>query len=54
MDREKSVLNNFLSSTLREVWNHRASWPFTEPVDTTEVTDYLDVITDPIGKCRMN
>lgn len=27
---------------------HRSAWPFHEPVDTTVVTDYLDVIKDPI------
>lgn len=52
VDREKANLNNFLQSVLKEVRNHRAAWPFTDPVDTDEVTDYLDVVSDPIGEYR--
>ena len=50
VDREKATLSNFLQSALKDVRSHRAAWPFTDPVDTTEVTDYLDVVSDPIGK----
>lgn len=48
IDRERVALQSFLSNVLREVFNHRAAWPFLEPVDTSEVPDYLDVVTDPI------
>jgi histone acetyltransferase len=48
MDRERVALQLFLNNILREVFNHRAAWPFLEPVDTSEVPDYLDVVTDPI------
>lgn len=49
MDRERAALQTFLERTVREVHAHKASWPFLEPVDTEAVTDYLSVITDPIG-----
>jgi histone acetyltransferase len=47
-DRERAALQLFFNGILREVYNHRAAWPFLEPVDTSEVPDYLDVVSDPI------
>ena len=32
---------------------HDASWPFQEPVDTSEVEDYLTVIKDPIDLSKI-
>lgn len=49
-ERERQALSNALHQAFKEVKGHRASWPFLEPVDTDEVNDYLDVITDPIGE----
>jgi len=45
---------------LAELKKHEASWPFVQPVNTDEVTDYLDFIKYPMGAhnvtalyCRM-
>lgn len=35
-----------------ELTAHAHSWPFHEPVNADEVTDYYDVITEPMGKLR--
>lgn len=47
-DRQKSHLKSELLSIVRKTEDQQFSWPFREPVDTTEVTDYLEVIKDPI------
>jgi histone acetyltransferase len=33
-----------------ELRAHAHSWPFHEAVNADEVTDYYDVITEPMGK----
>jgi hypothetical protein len=53
VDRERAALSSFLRNTVGEVRAHKSSWPFLEPVNTDEVTDYLDVITDPIGEAHL-
>ena len=35
---------------LTAVEKHHASWPFLDPVCTEDVTDYLDVVKEPMGK----
>jgi len=47
-DRQQQALQNILRMLLKDIKHHSHSWPFLDPVDTNEVTDYLDVITDPI------
>jgi hypothetical protein len=39
-------MNFMLKQTVR---NSACAWPFLEPVDPSEVTDYYDFIKDPIG-----
>ena len=34
---------------LSELQNHSAAWPFLQPVNGEEVTDYYDVIKNPMG-----
>ncbi|KAG7355101.1 bromodomain containing protein [Nitzschia inconspicua] len=48
LDRAKNALKSELLSIVRKVEEQQYSWPFREPVDTTEVKDYLDVIKEPI------
>ena len=43
-------LKGQLEKLMTAVKSHPSAWPFHQPVDTNEVTDYLDVIADPIGK----
>jgi hypothetical protein len=38
---------------LAELKKHEASWPFVQPVNTDEVTDYLDIIKYPMGTCAL-
>jgi len=46
--REQGNLTSQLQSLLKSVHSHPQSWPFLTAVNTEEVTDYLDVISDPI------
>eukprot|EP00937_MAST-01D_sp_MAST-1D-sp2_P001111 g1111.t1 len=46
--REEGHLQTQLRHYLKIVKANTSSWPFQEPVNTDEVTDYLDVVTDPI------
>jgi histone acetyltransferase len=48
LDRAKNALKSELMSIIRKVEDQQYAWPFREPVDTTEVNDYLDVIKEPI------
>ncbi|OLL26183.1 Histone acetyltransferase GCN5, partial [Neolecta irregularis DAH-3] len=34
---------------LNELQNHASAWPFVQPVNKDEVTDYYDVIKEPMG-----
>lgn len=47
-DRQKNALKSDLLALVRKIEEQQFAWPFREPVDTQEVTDYLDVVTDPI------
>jgi histone acetyltransferase len=47
-DRQRNHLKSELLSIVRKIEDQQFAWPFREPVDTTEVTDYLTVIKDPI------
>ncbi|KID81035.1 histone acetyltransferase GCN5 [Metarhizium guizhouense ARSEF 977] len=39
---------NQLLRLLNDMLNHSSAWPFLVPVDCDEVTDYYDVITEPM------
>ncbi|CAG8384428.1 unnamed protein product [Penicillium salamii] len=41
-------LRNELRSFLNQIQNHKHAWPFLKPVNKEEVTDYYDVIKNPI------
>jgi histone acetyltransferase len=47
-DRQKTALKSELLSMLRKIEEQQFAWPFREPVDTTAVPDYLEVIKEPI------
>ena len=47
-DRQKSALKNEFLAMIRKIEEQQYAWPFREPVDTTEVPDYLEVIKEPI------
>ncbi|XP_076270136.1 gcn5 acetyltransferase isoform X2 [Rhynchophorus ferrugineus] len=42
------TLTNMLKTVLTAVKNHESSWPFRQPVDKDEVTDYYDHIKYPM------
>lgn len=48
VDRAKTALKSELLAIVRKVEEQQFSWPFREPVDTSEVKDYLEVIKEPI------
>mmetsp|Transcript_11176 Transcript_11176/g.33103 ORF Transcript_11176/g.33103 Transcript_11176/m.33103 type:complete len:403 (-) Transcript_11176:60-1268(-) len=52
-DRKGNQLKSDLLALVRKVEEQQFSWPFREPVDTTEVKDYLDIIKDPIDLSTM-
>ena len=31
---------------------HRSAWPFLNPVDPEQVSDYYNIIKDPMGGCQ--
>lgn len=47
-DRARSALRSEMLTIVRKVDEQQFAWPFREPVDTSEVKDYLDVIKEPI------
>ena len=47
-DQKKDLLKKELLSLVHKVQEKQFAWCFREPVDTTEVTDYLEMIKDPI------
>ena len=53
-DRQKNHLKSELLQILRKLEEQHFSWPFREPVDTSEVTDYLDIVKDPIDLSTMD
>lgn len=50
VEPKKSRLYEFMKSILSELQSHAAAWPFMEPVNPAEVTDYYSVIKEPMGK----
>ena len=54
IDPGKSVIYEILRPILTELQNHASSWPFREPVNTAEVTDYLSVIKEPMDLRTMD
>lgn len=47
-DKKKHQLKSELLALVSKVQDQQYSWCFRDPVDTNEVQDYLDVVTDPI------
>jgi histone acetyltransferase len=47
-DRQKSALKSDLLAIVRKIEEQQFAWPFREPVDTSEVADYLEVVKEPI------
>jgi histone acetyltransferase len=47
-DQKKHLLKGELLMYINKVLDQQFAWCFRDPVDTTEVTDYLSVISDPI------
>lgn len=47
-DRQKNALKSELLALVRKTEEQQSAWPFREPVDTSEVHDYLDVVKEPI------
>jgi histone acetyltransferase len=47
-DRQKTALKSELLAMIRKIEEQQYAWPFREPVDTSEVADYLEVIREPI------
>mmetsp|Transcript_15479 Transcript_15479/g.23615 ORF Transcript_15479/g.23615 Transcript_15479/m.23615 type:complete len:259 (+) Transcript_15479:107-883(+) len=47
-DRQRSALKTEMLQILKKIDEQQCVWPFRLPVDTTEVTDYLEIIKDPI------
>ena len=46
--QQKLTLKQDLLALVKRVEEQQFAWPFREPVDTSEVPDYLDVIAEPI------
>eukprot|EP01052_Picozoa_sp_SAG31_P023812 SAG31_NODE_1987_length_6724_cov_18.235925_3_plen_247_part_00 len=46
--QQQQLLQKLLRQVLKEIKGHSHSWPFAEPVNTDEVTEYLTVIKDPV------
>jgi histone acetyltransferase len=47
-DQKKDMLKKELLALVQKVQEKQFSWCFRDPVDTNEVTDYLEVVKDPI------
>jgi len=48
VDRQKNHMKSEMLTIIRKTEEQAFSWPFREPVDTSEVKDYLEIIKDPI------
>jgi hypothetical protein len=48
VDRQDSTLKSEVLSSFRWMEERQFVWTFREPVDTSAVADYLDVIKEPI------
>ena len=42
----------FMEKLLLQMNQHPSSWAFTTPVNAAEVTDYYDVIKEPMGELQ--
>mmetsp|Transcript_18367 Transcript_18367/g.23827 ORF Transcript_18367/g.23827 Transcript_18367/m.23827 type:complete len:136 (+) Transcript_18367:46-453(+) len=47
-ERQKNQIKSDMLTILRKIDEQQFAWPFREPVDTTDVKDYLNVISNPI------
>jgi len=45
---KKNQIKSDMLTILRKIDEQQFAWPFREPVDTTDVKDYLNVISNPI------
>lgn len=45
---------NQMRHLVAELRDHASSWPFQDPVNADEVTDYYEIIREPMGKLRMD
>lgn len=52
-ERGKAGLKHELLAIIQRIEEQQFAWPFREPVDTSEVPDYLDVISEPIDLSTM-
>ncbi|KAI9139014.1 hypothetical protein BKA69DRAFT_1040483 [Paraphysoderma sedebokerense] len=46
--KPKSELHSVFLKLLDDLRNHNSSWPFTEPVDGSQVPDYYQIIKEPM------
>jgi len=53
-DLQRNHLKSELLGIVRKIEDQHFAWPFREPVDTSEVKDYLDVIKEPIDLSTMD
>ena len=47
-DRQRNHLKSELLAIMRKTLDQQFAWPFREPVDVNEVTDYLEIVKEPI------
>lgn len=52
--RSRETLQKTLSQLTQVLLVHSEAWPFTEPVDTTVVTDYLSIISEPMDLSKIS
>jgi histone acetyltransferase len=50
----KSTVKALMEKLLADLIAEPRAWAFQHPVDLTDVTDYLDVIKQPMGTCSIN
>ena len=53
-DKQRNHLKSELLAIVRKIEEQHFAWPFREPVDTSEVKDYLDVVIEPIDLHTMD
>jgi histone acetyltransferase len=46
----KSPERNIMERLLADLQGHAVAWAFLQPVNADEVTDYYDVIKEPMGE----
>ena len=52
-ERQKNANKKELIRMIEKIKEKHFSWPFREPVDTAKVTDYFDIVKDPIDLSTM-